>query len=257
MQTFDSNGVRIAFIDVPAKGDPVLLIHGFASNHVVNWVGTSWLRTLNGAGYRVVALDNRGHGGSTKFYRPQDYDTATMAQDAVRLLDHLGIGCAAVMGYSMGARIGAMVALEHPDRVSALLLGGLGYHLVDGVGLPVGIADAMEAPSLGALTDSTQRLFRAFAEQTKSDLAALAACIRGSRQTLTAEEVGRIAAPTLISVGTRDAIAGSAEDLARLMPDARALAIPGRDHNLAVGDRVHKEGVLAFLAEHQRPAAGG
>ena len=128
---------------------------------------------------------------------------------------------------------------------------------MEGVGLPPGIADAMEAPSVDALTDPMQRMFRAFAEQTKSDLRALAACIRGSRQTLSAQEVGRITAPTLISVGTRDAIAGSAEDLARLMPNAQVLPIPGRDHNLAVGDRVHKEGVLAFLAERFRPAGGG
>jgi pimeloyl-ACP methyl ester carboxylesterase len=120
---------------------------------------------------------------------------------------------------------------------------------VRGVGLPLGIADAMEAPSLDQLTDPTQRLFRAFAEQTKSDLAALAACIRGSRQTLTEEEVGSIAAPTLIAVGTADTVAGSAQELAALMPRARALDIPGRDHNLAVGDKIHRQGVLAFLAE--------
>jgi pimeloyl-ACP methyl ester carboxylesterase len=128
-------------------------------------------------------------------------------------------------------------------------MGGLGIHLVEGVGLPLGIADAMEAPSVAALTDPMQRMFRAFAEQTKSDLRALAACIRGSRQVLSRAEVASITTPTLIAVGTRDDVAGSAQDLADLMPNARALDIPGRDHNLAVGDKVHKQGVLAFLAE--------
>lgn len=245
---------EIAFVDLPAApggagGEPILLIHGFASNHVVNWVATSWTRSLTEAGRRVIALDNRGHGASGRFYAPEDYDTARMAEDARGLLDHLGISRADVMGYSMGARISAYLALAHPERVRALLLGGLGIHLVDGVGLPPHIADAMEAASLADLTDPTERMFRAFAESTGSDLAALAACIRGSRQTLSREEVGRIRTPTLVSVGTRDAIAGSAADLARLMPDARTLDIPGRDHNLAVGDRVHKAGVLAFLAE--------
>jgi pimeloyl-ACP methyl ester carboxylesterase len=172
-----------------------------------------------------------------------------MAADARRLLDHLGIERADVMGYSMGARITAHLALNEPARVRSALLGGLGIHLVEGVGLPLGIADAMEAPSLDTLADPMQRMFRAFAEQTKSDLQALAACIRGSRQVLSPEEVGRIGVPVLVSVGTRDPIAGSPHALAALIPNARALDIPDRDHNLAVGDRSHKAGVLAFLSE--------
>jgi pimeloyl-ACP methyl ester carboxylesterase len=252
MDFFSSDGVRIAYLDVvPASGsgDPVVLVHGFASNHAVNWVNTMWVKTLGDAGYRVIALDNRGHGRSDKLYRPEDYHTEVMADDVRRLLDHLGIERADVMGYSMGARITAFLALRHPERVRSAMLGGLGSHLVEGVGLPLGIADAMEAPSADALQDPMQRMFRLFAEQTKSDLKALAACIRGSRQVLSRDEVARIAVPSLVSVGTKDPIAGSPHDLAALMPNARALDIPGRDHNLAVGDKTHKQGVLAFLAE--------
>ena len=252
MDFFSSDGVRIAYLDVvPASGsgDPVVLVHGFASNHAVNWVNTLWVKALGDAGYRVIALDNRGHGRSDKLYRPEDYHTEVMADDVWRLLDHLGIERADVMGYSMGARIAAFLALWHPERVRSAMLGGLGSHLVEGVGLPLGIADAMEAPSADALQDPMQRMFRLFAEQTKSDLKALAACIRGSRQVLSRDEVARIAVPTLVSVGTKDPIAGSPHDLAALMPNARALDIPGRDHNLAVGDKTHKQGVLAFLAE--------
>jgi pimeloyl-ACP methyl ester carboxylesterase len=252
MQSFSSGGVRIAFVDVPPEtgaADPVVLVHGFASNHAVNWVNTLWVQALTRAGYRVIALDNRGHGQSEKLYRPEDYDSSVMAGDVRRLLDHLGIARADVMGYSMGARIAAHLAVIDPGRVRSLLLGGLGIRLVHGVGLPMNIADAMEVPSLDSLTDPMQRMFRAFAEQTKSDLKALAACIRGSRQTLTEQEVAGILAPTLVSVGTADTVAGPAGELASLMPNARALDIPGRDHNLAVGDKAHKQGVLAFLAE--------
>ena len=252
MQSFTSDGVRIAFIDVPATkepGDPVLLIHGFASTHAINWVNTLWIKTLTHAGYRAIAFDNRGHGQSDKLYDPAAYHSSIMAEDGRRLLDHLGIQRADAMGYSMGARIAAHVALQHPHRVRSVLLGGIGIKLVEGVGLPLGIADAMYAPSLDSLTDPMQRMFRAFAEQTKSDLKALAACIRGSRQVLSRDEVAQIRAPALIAVGTRDEVAGPAQELAALMPNARALDIPGRDHNLAVGDKVHKEGVLAFLAE--------
>ena len=250
MESFDSGGVRIAYIDVPAAkepDDPVLLIHGFASTHAVNWVNTLWVKTLTAAGYRVLALDNRGHGQSEKLYDPAQYHSSIMADDARRLLDHLGLERADVMGYSMGARITAYLALEHQDRVRSAMLGGLGNKLVDSVGLPLSIADAMEAPSVEAVADPTARGFRSFAEQNKQDLKALAACIRGSRQVMSREEVARITVPTLVTVGTTDGIAGSPHELAALMPDARALDIPGRDHNMAVGDKVHKEGVLSFL----------
>ncbi|MBZ6075486.1 alpha/beta fold hydrolase [Microvirga puerhi] len=254
MRFFNSDGVIIAYVDIAPEGgagEPILLIHGFASNHAVNWVNTLWVKSLSRAGYRVIALDNRGHGQSEKLYRPEDYDSYKMAADARRLLDHLEIERADVMGYSMGARITAHLALSSPERMRSMILGGLGIHLVEGVGLPLGIADAMEVPSLDDLTDPMQRMFRAFAEQTKSDLRALAACIRGSRQVLTRDEVASITLPTIVAVGTKDDVAGSGPELAALIPNAVALDIPNRDHNLAVGDRVHKQGVLEFLA--QRP----
>ena len=251
LKTFSSDGVHIAYIDVPPegtdRGEPILLIHGFASNHRINWVNPRWVQTLTRAGRRVVALDNRGHGASQKLYAPADYRSDLMARDAANLLAHLAIERADVMGYSMGARIAAFLALGRPDLVRSLILGGLGDRLVHGVGLPVGIADAMEAPSLGDLTDPMQRMFRAFADQTKSDLKALAACIRGSRQTVSEKGMARIAVPTLVAVGVRDDVAGDPHKLAAMMPNAEALDIPGRDHNLAVGDKVYKAGVLAFL----------
>jgi pimeloyl-ACP methyl ester carboxylesterase len=250
MDSFTSNGMRIAYVDLPppaGRGDPILVIHGFASNHRVNWVYPSWTTTLGRAGFRIIALDNRGHGESDKPYDPAAYTMDLMAEDARGLLDHLGIERADVMGYSMGARIAAWLGLRHPARARSLMLGGIGIRLVEGAGLPAGIADAMEAASFEALSDPMQRMFRAFAEQTKSDLKALAACIRGSRQTLTRDEVAQIGAPTLIAVGTNDTVAGPPHELAALMRNAEVLEIPGRDHNLAVGDKVHKKGVLDFL----------
>jgi len=201
MPTFAHGAVELAYID-EGEGEPILLVHGFGSNVAVNWVGPGWVETLKRAGRRVIALDNRGHGGSTKLYAPADYHTSLMAGDAAALLDHLGIVRAPVMGYSMGARISAFLALQRPDLVEAVVLGGLGIHLVDGVGLPTTIADAMEAPALADVTDPLGRMFRAFADQTGADRRALAACIRGSRQILSAEEVGRIGQPALIAVGT-------------------------------------------------------
>ena len=255
LKRFSSDGVHIAFIDVAPqgrdRGEPILLIHGFASNHRVNWVNPRWVETLIHAGRRVVAFDNRGHGESQKLYAPADYRSDRMARDAANLLAHLRIERADVMGYSMGARVASFLALAEPRRVRALILGGLGDRLVHGAGLPAGIAHAMEAPSLESLADPTQRMFRAFAEQTKSDLAALAACIRGSRQSLTPAGVARIAQATLVAVGTRDAVAGDPYKLAALMPRAKALDIEGRDHNLAVGDKAFKAGALDFLERRE------
>ena len=250
MPSFSHDGVEIAFLD-QGEGEPIVLVHGFASNKEVNWVVPGWMATLTGAGRRAIALDNRGHGASTKLYEPAAYRSQVMAEDVRALLDHLGLSRADVMGYSMGARITAYLALAHPNRVRSAVLGGLGSQLVDGVGLPETLADGLEAPNLAAVTDPTARMFRSFAEQTKSDLRALAACLRGSRQTLSRAEVERIAVPLLVAVGSNDAVAGSAENLAALIPGARALTIPNRDHMLAVGDKVFKAGVLDFLNQRK------
>jgi pimeloyl-ACP methyl ester carboxylesterase len=251
MKSFTHAGVPLAYLDIPPTGadlgEPILLIHGFASNHAVNWVHTHWVKTLTHAGRRVIMLDNRGHGESGKLYDAALYSSAQMAGDAAALLDHLGVTRADVMGYSMGARITAFLALGRPDLVRSATLGGLGHRLIEGVGLPVGIADALEAPLLADVTDPLGRMFRAFAEQTKSDLRALAACIRGSRQTLKPAGAARIACPVLVCVGTEDPIAGDPHALAKLFPRGEAFDIPGRDHNLAVGDKSYKQAVLVFL----------
>lgn len=246
MPRFAHDGIEIAFLD-QGSGAPIVLVHGFASNKEVNWVFPGWVTTLTGAGRRVIALDNRGHGASAKLYDPAAYHSATMAEDVRALLDHLGLPRADVMGYSMGARITTYLALAHPERVRSVVLGGLGIRLVEGVGPPATIAEGLEAPSLAEVTDPTARMFRSFAEQTKSDLRALAACLRGSRQTLSRTDVGRIAMPLLVAVGSNDVIAGSPQALAALIPGAQALTIPGRDHMLAVGDKAFKAGVLEFL----------
>ncbi|GAA0772491.1 alpha/beta hydrolase [Roseibium denhamense] len=246
MPRFEADEIALAYLD-EGEGEPILLIHGFASNKEVNWQYPGWVDLLVKEGRRVIAIDNRGHGQSQKFHDPAAYGAPVMAEDARRLLDHLGIESADVMGYSMGARITAFLALNHPDRVRRAVFSGLGYGMVTGVGDPEPIAAALEAERLQDVSDRTGRAFRAFAEQTGSDRLALAACMRSSRQKITEADVTRISQPVLVAVGTKDDIAGSPQKLAALMPHADVLEIPGRDHMVAVGDKVHKQGVLAFL----------
>lgn len=250
---FRNDDLELAYFDDgdPA-GEPVLLIHGFASSASVNWVYPGWLRTLGDAGYRVIAIDNRGHGASDKPHDPEVYHPSSMAGDAAALLNHLGLPDAHVMGYSMGARISAFLAVEHPDRVRTLVFGGLGIGMCDGVGDWDPIADALLAPSLDDVTHERGRMFRAFADQTGSDRLALSACIRTSRDLVSRQDIAKVDIPTLIGVGTKDDIAGSAAELAALMPHAAALDIPNRDHMLAVGDRVFKKAVLEFYAAQAR-----
>ncbi|HEX5845472.1 MAG: alpha/beta fold hydrolase [Rhodoplanes sp.] len=248
MPTFRHGPVEIAYLD-EGEGEPIVLVHGFASNKEVNWVSTRWVATLTRARRRVIAPDMRGHGASTKLYDPASYHTSIMADDVRALLDHLGLGWADILGYSMGARIAAFLALADPERVRSAILGGLGIRLVESAGLPEGVAEALEARSAADVPDRQSRGYREFAEETGSDLAALAACIRGSRQSLTPTEAARIALPVLIAVGTKDEIAGSPHELAALIPGAQAIDIPRRDHMRAVGDKAFKQAVLQFLGE--------
>ena len=253
MQTFLHDNFEIAFIDREPQGgsgEPIILIHGFASSHHVNWVAPGWVKTLTEAGYRTIALDNRGHGQTSKSYDADDYTPPKMASDAAALLDHLGIEKAHVFGYSMGARVSAFMALRYPDKVASLILGGLGYGMIDGVGDWDPIADALVAPDPAMIDHARGKMFRTFADQTRSDRQALAACIATSRELISEDDMARIAAPTLVGVGTRDDIAGSAARLADLMTDAEAFDIEGRDHMLAVGDRTFKAKVLQFLGDH-------
>ena len=113
MPSFLSAGIEIAY-EVYGEGRPILLIHGFASSGIINWVNTGWVEALQKAGWAPITIDNRGHGESRKLYDPKLYFAHDMADDAARLLDQLGHAAVPVMGYSMGARISAFLALRHP-----------------------------------------------------------------------------------------------------------------------------------------------
>jgi pimeloyl-ACP methyl ester carboxylesterase len=180
MPSFHNGAVEIAYLD-EGEGDPILLVHGFASTKNVNWVYPTWVSELRKNGRRVIAFDNRGHGDSAKLYDAGAYEIGIMADDIGALMDHLKIERADVMGYSLGARMTAVLAQRQPQRLRSAIFGGIGIGLIEGGGPGENVAAALEAASLDDVTDPVGRTFRAFADQTRSDRLALAACLRGSQ----------------------------------------------------------------------------
>jgi pimeloyl-ACP methyl ester carboxylesterase len=249
MPEFTSDGVSLAY-ETFGEGPPVLLIHGFASSIEINWVATGWVDTLTKAGYGVVAIDNRGHGKSQKLYDPELYWAHLMADDAARLLDHLGMERASVIGYSMGARIIAYLALRHSEKVACAVLGGIGYSLVTGLENSEAIIEGLLAERLEDLTHPSARQFRAFADHSRADRKALAACMETSREPMPEADVRRIATPSLVAVGENDDMVGSPQPLLDLLPNAEGFTIPRRNHMLATGDPRFKAATLAFLGRH-------
>ena len=122
--SFDSNGVEIHYT-VEGEGEPVLLIHGYRADGNLNWRFPGVNNALSSA-YRVITIDNRGHGGSGKPADPEAYGRE-MVEDQVRLLDHLGIESAHVAGYSMGGMITLRLLADHPERVRSAAICGMGW----------------------------------------------------------------------------------------------------------------------------------
>ena len=250
MPTFPNSGIPIAY-EVHGEGLPILCIHGFGSSGKVNWIDTGWVEALKQAGYQPITYDNRGHGNSRKAYDSQLYYAHEMAEDARGLLDHLGIGRCPVLGYSMGARIAAFLALRHPERVTCAIWGGMGLNLISGLDDSEAIIEGLTADSLEQVKGRVARMFRIFADHNGSDRAALAACMVTSREPMSEAQVRAISVPVLVATGAEDEMAGAPEPLAAMLPQGEAFIIPRRDHMRATGDKEFKRKALEFLAVHR------
>lgn len=243
---FDSDGVRLHYeVHGPESGKPLVVVHGFASDYRLNWVGTRWQEALTTAGFRVFGLDCRGHGHSDKPHEREAYGVRTMAGDVVRLLDHVEVREARYLGYSMGARIGLQVVIDFPDRVLRAVLGGLG------AAGAIDSADAIADSFLrGEPTDDpvAQSFYRFASARPTNDLKALAACIRGLRPVMDPRELAAIRTPILLVVGERDDLARGAPELVELIPSSRLVTVPGRDHMGAVPAREFKQAAIEFFS---------
>lgn len=244
LTSFD--GREIAYTTFGA-GPDALLLHGFASDHVGNWVRPGIVDALVASGRRVVAYDARGHGASDKPHDVDAYEHDAMVRDAQTVLDRLALTRVDVVGYSMGAIVASRLVLHEP-RARSLVLGGVGGRLAHGRSAEARArtAAALERRAAAQTGDRPlDRAFRRFAERNVSDLDALAAVQRASAAGIPGD-VRMIRVPTLVVAGADDRLAGSPEELAAAIAGAISVVIPG-NHLSAVGAAL-AAAIVAFLA---------
>jgi pimeloyl-ACP methyl ester carboxylesterase len=244
MPCVDADGVRLAYyLEGPDDGVPTVLLHGFASDFELNWRGTRWIETLSRAGRLVVGLDFRGHGRSDKPREPDAYREEILAADVARLLEHLQVAEADVVGYSMGGRVALRLGAGAPERLDRVVAGGVGR-----LGA-VGAAEAIAERMLGAREPGhpiADTFYEFAAARQVNELEALAACIRGLAASPPLDP-GLIRVPVLIVDGDRDQLATGGAELAAAIPGGRYHELAGRDHMSAVPDRRFKEAAVEFL----------
>ena len=253
---FDSAGVRIHYTD-EGRGEPVILVHGFAVNADINWRRPGIAQRL-AENYRVIALDLRGHGLSGK---PHDGDLygLQMSQDVIRLMDHLKIEKAHLVGYSLGGFIALKNAVDHPERFITVSPCGAGWETPDEGFFFSAVEKAAEDLREGRPVDP---LVTAFGGERKepglvhklwvrmltryfNDSLALAAMLeRIDELALSESEVRKIKIPMLGIAGDNDPLAQGAKKLIGVAPNYRLFLISGADH---VQTPMHDDMINALL----------
>jgi pimeloyl-ACP methyl ester carboxylesterase len=228
VQTFDSNGVKIAYY-VQGKGEPVVLIHGWLSSAGINWSapGTAALLAKD---FQVIALDVRGHGLSEKPTKEDAYGPE-LVEDVVRLLDHLKIKKAHVVGYSMGGVIAGNFIAKHPDRVLSGTLGGMGW-------LKTGGAAQFGFAQIG---------------NNDPNAKALAVCGRSlAKLALTEEEIKSITVPVAVLVGDKDGLIKKLylEPLQQVREDWPVTEIKDANHITCILKPQFREEIAAWLKKN-------
>jgi pimeloyl-ACP methyl ester carboxylesterase len=243
------DGVQLATYD---HGDPdapvVLAVHGFASSAYANWVATGWVRELNRAGHRVLALDQRGHGRSGKPHEPSAYSMALLVQDVRTVLDAYLVDEAVYVGYSLGARVGWHASIGGEHAISRAVLGGI----PDGDPLTRFRVDDAKA-FIADGTPVEDRLTGAYLTMAEgipgNDLAALVALVEGMRGGEQPDPANPPQQPVLFAAGSEDPILAASERLAAAAPLGEFFRIEGRNHFNAPTARAFRTRALEFLSE--------
>ena len=253
IKSFDSwDGIEIAFQDwgEETSAPPVVLHHGFVADADSNWVAPGVVDALLEAGRRVVAPDARGHGRSEKPHDPARYGEQRMARDLASLLDAIDVPQVDLVGYSMGAIVSLLFAIED-GRARRLVVGGVGSGVIECGGVDRrsvsndSIIEVLEAEDPSSIRDSGALPFRQLADATGGDRIALAAQARSVYRGEIALQ--RISAPTLVLAGDSDPLAVRPAVLADAIPDATMRILDG-DHIGTIGDPNFKQSIVDFLA---------
>ncbi len=260
--SFDSDGVRISY-SVEGAGEPVVLVHGFSVNGALQWTVPGITKAL-ARDHMVIVMDCRGHGLSGKPHDPGKYGVE-MVEDIVRLLDHLKIPKAHVVGYSMGGFIALKLAALHPDRVLTVTTGGAGWSAKTNTGFLDDLIVALEqgkgiSPLLIALTPKgqpkpTEEQLRGANQMVTlfNDSKALAALLRGRKGgELTEAELKGIRVPVLAIVGEVDPLRDGVDAMQGRVPDLKTVVVPGADHMNAFAQPGFIRALRDFLAKHTR-----
>lgn len=261
----ESNGVRLRYVEA-GSGVPVVLIHGYTRFLESNWIAPGVFADLS-RDHRVIAYDLPGHGKSEKAYEPAAY--RDMATDPIRLLDHLGIKRAHLVGYSMGGGVVAKAAADYPERLITAILGGhSGYrewepgddkYYEDSareLETDVPFRSLVSSPGLTG-SKPTEEEIRSLSASlaAENDVRALAALRRGGMKGLylTRAQAASIKVPLLMIFGTLDAVAAGTA-MQAILPSARLVMIEGAAHGGERGAVRRSEFIAAvrqFIAEHQ------
>jgi len=255
-KSFDSNGVEIKYLLI-GEGAPVLLIHGFAASAVTNWAKV--IRILS-RDHQIIAIDNRGHGGSDKPVGEEHYGDE-MIHDSIRLLDHLGIEKAHIVGYSMGGYITAKMLAMYPERMLSATIAGAGWGKEKSIREATldELADAIDgdrsvAPLFNKLLPNgkarpgIEMKVINFLIMFSNDPDTLASVARGMKQhTLTKEEIEKIDVPTQLVVGSADPIGKAAEAWVEIRPDHRIIIIDGANHMTTIRRPEFVQAITEFV----------
>jgi pimeloyl-ACP methyl ester carboxylesterase len=264
---FDSGGVKIHYV-VEGQGEPIILVHGFTGSIRRDWLGLGILSKLS-KNYQVIALDHRGHGKSEKVFDPAKYGVE-MAADVVRLMDHLKLKKAHVVGYSLGGLITEYLLVNHPDRWLTATIGGMGWNKDDGPRLKLLAltADALESgKGMGPLVErltpvgtpklTMEQIDRASQQSLlNNDPKALAACLRGIPQlAVTEEQLKANQVPALAIIGEIDPLKSGVDEMEKVMSHLTVDVIQGADHGIALASPKFVECIDAFIRANSKVTA--
>ena len=241
------DGTRIATYDFGSPdAPPVIAVHGFASSGLLNWHATGWIRDLTRAGYRVIAIDQRGHGASAKPHNPDSYTMGILVDDVMTVLDDYLLDEVSYVGYSLGARVGWEASRELPGRITRAVLGGI----PDGDPLTrFQIDQARAAIASGGAADDplTQGYLKMASGLPGNDLEALVSLVEGMRGGPQPDPRNAPSQPLLFATGSEDPILDASRRLAEIIPNADFFEIPGRHHLNAPPSSAFRAAGLEFL----------